>query len=669
MRFWSPARVVSLVLFLIAAVGFLQLRFLDKPWKAGVQARQEANQVVRVKDYAVSGIYWATLGNACALLVLALTTGLWYRTRKVESEMTEATDSGTFPKPSGNLAWLLPARTLSHRWWHERMGRSTSGSTKPTWFVGLLAVVALGGTLRFDGLDKTLWNDEEYTLRRYVWGYHAPDAEHQRLEFHPVSWEQTFYGNRGANNHVLFSVLARLSLDGWRLVTGESYDRFSEVAYRLPSFFAGLATIGILALLLRSLNLPVTGLAAATFLSLHPWHIRYSTEARGYALAMLLILVAMYLAVLAMRHRRWRYWLGFGVAQAGFMLAFPGALYVAVILNAMVGLWLSIRSRARRFSDLFQEASPWLVAGLMSVMLFVQAYAPSIPQVRLYLERDIALGSMGLGWFQDVGAHLLLGVPVKTDGTPTEALGQSLERISESFPLFTLWLWVFVPFLLLRGVWGFARRGALPLTLALILPGALLLAFLHNNLGGNFVFSWYLVYGSMAVALLFGSAYVQGSCFAEACGRNLRSRVLHYLTLVGLFGWAYASMQALPPSGAMRQPFELAAAQARPYADRYDAASGRDIMTASFGTSEAMMRTYDPWVHPIEEDEPAQMRALLDEAKQQDRSFYVYVCGINRARVRHPELLSLVRDEALFEPVAYVAGLEAYFSFQIYRAR
>ena len=84
--------------------------------------------------------------------------------------------------------------------------------------------------------------DEQDNLRRNIFGYHDQQADGS-LEFVDVSWQDTFFENRLANNPILFSALSHASLSIWQKTSGEGNERFSLTAVRLPAFLAGIASL------------------------------------------------------------------------------------------------------------------------------------------------------------------------------------------------------------------------------------------------------------------------------------------------------------------------------------------------------------------------------------------------------------------------------------------
>jgi Dolichyl-phosphate-mannose-protein mannosyltransferase len=132
------------------------------------------------------------------------------------------------------------------------------------WLVLLLAVVR---TLfcAYRASHQSIVLDEAYTYNRYLGSWHD------------VYWLYE------ANNHVLFSILAKLSIRLFGL---------SELALRLPTVIAGFFLIwGVFRILERTVSRPVRWIALIA-LSLHPLILDLSVAARGYGLSVALLVWA-----------------------------------------------------------------------------------------------------------------------------------------------------------------------------------------------------------------------------------------------------------------------------------------------------------------------------------------------------------------------------------------
>jgi len=113
--------------------------------------------------------------------------------------------------------------------------------------------------------------DEAYTYNRFLSG----------------SWADVYWVYK-TNNHVLYSILAKLSIHLFGL---------SELAIRLPSVIAGFFLIyGAFRVLEPAVSRPVRWLAILA-IGLHPLMLDFSVAARGYGLSIALLVWAMYFAM------------------------------------------------------------------------------------------------------------------------------------------------------------------------------------------------------------------------------------------------------------------------------------------------------------------------------------------------------------------------------------
>ena len=88
-----------------------------------------------------------------------------------------------------------------------------------------------------------------------------------------------------------------MSHSAWRTVARPTGLQLSEAATRLPSYLSGILLVGVIALLAARFGLAWEGALAAWLIAIHPWHLRFATEARGYGLIAFLIPVSCLLAV------------------------------------------------------------------------------------------------------------------------------------------------------------------------------------------------------------------------------------------------------------------------------------------------------------------------------------------------------------------------------------
>src|SRR5262245_41445114 len=101
------------------------------------------------------------------------------------------------------------------------------------------AAVVVAGALRWPLAHRGVWWDEAWSVRHTLVGTDYPDPHDEtRLVFKPVSWANTLFYYRKPTNHVLYSILARTSLAGWRTLHGAAPSEWNEFALRLPAYAA-----------------------------------------------------------------------------------------------------------------------------------------------------------------------------------------------------------------------------------------------------------------------------------------------------------------------------------------------------------------------------------------------------------------------------------------------
>ncbi|WP_245719220.1 glycosyltransferase family 39 protein [Micromonospora rhizosphaerae] len=146
-----------------------------------------------------------------------------------------------------------------------------------------------------------------------------------------------------------------LLMHGWVAVFGDS-----TTALRLPSVLAMAGAAGLTALLGQRLLGARVGLLAGLLFAVLPGTSRYAQEARPYALATLLAVLATLLLVDALRRPAWSRWAGYAVAVAALGLTHLIAL--TLLAAHALAVLTTLRTGERR-------AWRWLVALLPAVLL------------------------------------------------------------------------------------------------------------------------------------------------------------------------------------------------------------------------------------------------------------------------------------------------------------
>lgn len=627
---------VQALAVLLMAAGLVHLLSADPPWALGLDERTAAGKAWRVRDYAQFYSWWAALINVVVLAGVLVLSRWWARPVPVSPE----------PAPGRFPAWL---------------------------WVGLAAVVVLGAVWRVPRLDQSLWNDEEYGVRRYVWGgYEASDPTTGPVAFDRLTWQETFFNSASGNNHLWSAFEARLAHSAWESVARPDPVDFSETALRVPALVAGLLTIVLTGVLGAQCGRPAAGLAAAAIVALSPWAIRYSGEVRGYGSLLFFILATLLCLERALESGRWRWWLGFAAAQAIYLLCFAGSLYVAIAMNASAAVLLL--ARWRRQPGSLVQLGRLGVANAFSAVVVLQWILPSVPQILAYLRKEDHLSDVELGkaWFLDFWSHLVLGVQwsMRHD-VPHHGLG--FRDLAAAEPAVWWGVVVLVPLLLVVGAVRMAWSGGWRERIVLAsLLGATVLAYGHNEVSDSKMFVWYLLYAVPALALCLARAVsppvapvVPGTALDGAAARRRWMGAAALVLVVAGYGWLSADPRRRLATHD-RQPMAEAVRLARGAAHSGVLAES-PVLTATFGVSDRQIQSYDPRVEIL--GEVADLDALRREAEGRGIPLFVYICGPPDSRARRPDLFAAVAESGEFEKVADVPGLEPYFSYALYRLR
>lgn len=599
------------------------LLFGENPFSGGVAERIAEGQVVRPIDYARTYRWWIAGANAVLATGLLLTLHRWLGPRVPKA-------TATLPPPGGRA---------------------------PRWFaLGVAGAMLAGALLAWPRLSFSLWDDEQYTVRHSVDGLYQIDHA-GALYFREVNWRDTFlYTLNRPNNHVPFTILSRLSLATWRAVARPELRFVDETAVRLPAWVAGVAAIGATALFLRRLGFAAGGVFAAWLLALHPWHIRYASEARGYSLLLLLIPLLLIAMLDVLQRGTWGRWARYGLAQALLLWTYPGGVALLAVANGVVAieLWRSHRGTA----GAREQGARWLVTNLVSAGAWAQVMLPNVLMFILY--HPWAKRRFGSRFLIDTGSHLWVGTSWAYD-----RLGEHYAELCDfamAWPgFFRVALASSVALLLLGAARLLAGRGLRALlVVVLVLPAPLTL--LSSWLRAVWVNEWYFIFAlpSFAVLLAIGLA----STFAWVRRPRIAAALGAAAMALYLAGYAWISHA---PRTALRsvsiQPTREAVALTRPSRDPF-APENREIDTVSWYRTPFY---YDPLVHQL--TSPQQLLELLEQADRTGRPLYVNFGRPVGARKRFPELVDMAKREDLFEEVAVLYGWEPRGQMLVYRYR
>ncbi len=573
--------------------------------------------VLRAKEHAIIGLWWGAAFAAAVSFLLLATSPFWMpRHEKEGRESLEVEESDDENAGDTGLAKLV--------------------SSGPIFYVLVALAMAIGGWLRAPLLDHSLWNDEEYAMRRFAHGSWEPSAD-APPKFVPVSWQDTLFENGNGNNHLLNSLLTRVSLtlSGASSKTGS----FTESGLRMPAIIAGILTIGIIAFLGWEIGMPWVGIGAAWLLALHPWHLRYSAEAKGYALMMFFTALALLGLVRAMKHHRNRDWQMFAIGEAGFLLSFAGAIYVALAVNVVAVIELIIRRQPRRLAAL-------VVFNLLASIPVVVWTLPSIPQVLAFTHKGGAVQTVTpvADRLHDLGSHVAAGVMYNNPET-NEHLGTSWTQMTAASHTEPMVLAYGVGLFLVLGLVAalFENSAARVIILGLTLGGAL--AFWQAGVQHQPNFAWYYIYLVIPAVL----------AVALACVRLQLLPALIIVLMVGFVGKATELPRSIFSKND-RQPMRETVAALR---EKHP-----DSLTGTFGVSDRQVQSYDPNVHLL--NTPEDVDKLLAQGKELNVPVFVYFCGVTETTKRKPEMVKRVASSEDFLPYKQFKGLEAMFTYHTF---
>lgn len=249
------------------------------------------------------------------------------------------------------IAWVGGALLLLR--WRSDQDRASLEPAPRRELIAVSAIVLIAAGMRAPLLFHGLWFDEIAAIGDFT--KHGPG---------PIlgAWFTP-------SNHVLQSLLT------W---TSDRFVGSDEVSLRLPSFLAGLLTVVAGHALGRRVGGPTLGIATAAVLALMPVAVLESTEARGYALAILFCTIAFWAFVRGMQS---------GEPWTWVVIALCGALatwshFVAAFATVGLAIVAVARLLAHRDDRVrVNRALSALVGAGMAGALALALLAPLLPDV------------------------------------------------------------------------------------------------------------------------------------------------------------------------------------------------------------------------------------------------------------------------------------------------
>ena len=612
----SPARRAQVLCAAAALIVVLILLLTPKPWSFDLAAAKK----IKLRDYVRVYSWWAGLINLLPLAALA----------------------------------------LSARWWTQSLPAIQNPQSKiqnSKWFWPVVAAaMVLCGALNAPRLSYSLWDDEEYSVRRVIVGSY-PERKDGTIKLKPLNWTETLWYYSKPTNHILQSIAARVSNDLWRTIARPSGLQFWEPALRLPSFLAGLAAIGVVALVVRRMGFPAAGAIAAVILALHPWYARFVPEARGYTLVFLLLGLQWLCLLRAIESRGlWRWWIGFALAQFAMLWTWPASGTIAAVNNLLIVTWF-LFSPAGRPQAVWQLGR-WFAVSCVSGMAVVQMLLPCVPQFSKYLA-DATHAPMEGFWLKNVGSLLVTG-------SHWSKSGRLDFRYPEFYPFAHAYPWLAGMLFFLAGV--FVLAGGIRLTReksfvalfpALWLVPALVV-FAMAKAKDCYLYEWYVCFTMPGLAALTALGLTTLGSFFPA---TRPARMMRWGLLVALLA-GYAAITQRQRHFLMTrsvQNLRESVLLTRPTLNPHDPANEK-ILTVSTILSPAI---YDPRVEVAPSLES--LSEFLHEADKNGRPVYLNQGGPSILKTEFPATYAMVTDPTLFEEIADLPGIEEMLDRKVYR--
>jgi hypothetical protein len=623
-EFWSrsdPVRRWRVVLGVIVGTTAVWLLLATKPWVAAAEIRGKTDTLDYVRIYS-----WIAGAINVVLLTGLIAICPWWARRHHPKSRPQS-------QPSGSYSRLSTARA-------------------PRWFWPLVITAMV--TTFFYGLPRMnhgFWDDEELNIRTTLWGKFRPDKKSGEVEFVRFNWLETVYGySKGPNSHTLFSILSRACEEAWNAVAKPKGFPLVEWPFRVPALVFGVLAVAALAWLLKDLGMPGAGVAAAFLLGVHPWNIRYASEARGYSLLIFLVPILFVFWRRAMVTGKWKWWSALALAQFCLVYCYPGIVFVLIVLNLItMGLILAGPECAE---PRFEQAGRWFCVNVLATIAALQLMLPLVPQGKLYFDFVASQGFVaGWQWLPNTASFMLGGAPWTKSGAPLEGYPEWLARYVENPVLFTIAATFAIGLVCLgaaRLLWQGWASATFVAVLAIGPPMTFAFAYLRRFL----VYENYVIYSlpgvvaCAAVGLLLFSSWT-----AKLCGgRRVVALAVVLGIVLGYFAYTNSFRQWLVdnPLQQIRESVVHCRGTLDPSTSGY-----KNVRTASFCIPPYL---YDAHMERL--DSAGAFIAALRRADQEGAPLFLNIGMPWAARDYNPQMWQLFNNAELFEEPVRLRGFE-----------
>jgi hypothetical protein len=625
----------------------------------GIEFWQRCDQVRRWR------IILGVLAGAIAIWLLVATKP-WVAAAEIRGK----TDTRDYVRIYGWIAGainlvLLAGLAAICPWWARKQTKpspstakepSTLVSAQPTsrtsrWFWPLVvAAMAATSLYSIPRMTHGFWDDEELNVRTTLWGKFKPNKKTGEIEFVRFDWLETIYGySKGPNSHTLFGILSRACEDAWNLVARPTGFPLVEWPFRVPALVFGALAVAAFAWLLKDFGMPGTGVIAAFLLAIHPWNIRYASEARGYSLLIFLVPLLFVFWRRALVSGEWRWWAAFALAEFSLIYCYPGSAFVVVMLNLItVGLFVAGSECAE---PRFTQAGRWFCVNVLATMLSLQMMLPLMPQGKRYFDFVSSQGFVaGWQWVSNTACFMLGGAPWTKSGEPLAGYPEWLARYVENPVLFVVAASFAIVLVLLgagRLLLGGWASATFVIAMAICPPMTFVFAYFKKFL----LYENYVIYSlpGVVVCAAAGVTLIARWLARLLGGRRTVAYAAVACVLLGYFLYTNRFRQWLV--GNPLQQIRESVIYCRGTLD--PAVGANNVRTASFCIPPYL---YDAHMERL--DSAGSFVAALRRADAEGIPLYLNIGMPWAARQYSPQMWELFNNRALFEEAVRLRGFE-----------
>jgi hypothetical protein len=556
-------------------------------------------------------------------------------TRQAANQSPRPADCATILVPlglkiSGGLCLLAAACVWRRRAAIPQNQEAVGMTGKGEWVLLLTGIIATG-LLAWPRMGMGFWNDEQMTVADSTVGEVSFNEQNLPEAFRPLPWVDTVFGYNTPNNHMLYSIVARLVHSPVPYPTKLSDPIFSGIHLRLPAFFAGLAALVLVWKLGRSVHSPLLGWLVPMLLFFHPWWLRYTTEARGYGFLLALVPAVVLTSRKAIVSGRTGWWITLGVLQFLCLFTWPLAIHFIAWLNVAVLLTLIGKGKA----TLLDQGRFWLGGCLLGAALLTPLVLPLLPQLKHYLtgysnQVQDAASPWGLI------VEILTGRPWISTLEPSAYYPQWANQ-----PFGPVWVGLVIVILL----WGCAvwwRKGKDLRWLLLPLVVAPIGMVAYGALSKSVFYVWYLSMFVPGIMLLMGL----GVCDL-ACRLKKGPRWLVPVAAMA-FAAAYGLSTATPNFVIRTYPME-------PLREVADFIKARDPANSAILGVKAPHQIYYPTARRI--SNAADLQKAKADALQAKVPFYIIENQVGLERLRNSDLYRDLINASQFRQIFHSPAL------------